>query len=178
MKELAGEIIDKARKKGADETEFFFTEASNTSVEVKDGKIDAMQTSSEKGFSLRVLNNKSMGFSFTSDPSKKALNSLLDSALFSAESVTEDSFHTLPTGPFEYPDVKTYDDTFPEITIEEKVDWALKIEEAAYAFDKRVRAVRQAAYSDSSGRSFIMNSNGVISLAWELRETTFYLLRK
>jgi len=158
---IAEELLNKARERGAEGAEFYFVEGESTSIEIKDGKVDAIKAAKEKGMSLRVLKNNAMGFSFSSNPSKKAVSSIIDSAFFSAESVTEDECNILPEGPFIYPNVASYDTTFHSITVDEKIDMAMRMERAAINYDKRVRTVRQSAYADSSECRFIMNSNGV-----------------
>jgi len=158
---IAEELLNRAMERGPEGAESYFVEGESTSIEIKDGKVDAMKAAEEKGMSLRVLKNNAMGFSFSSDPSEKAVSSIIDSAFFSADSVTADEHNLLPEGPFTYPDVASHDETFSSITVEEKIDMAMRMERAAVDYDKRIRTVRQSAYADSSECRFIMNSKGV-----------------
>ncbi len=158
---LAEKTIGEAKKKGAFGCEFFYSEGKSTSVEVRDGKVDALEIADERNSAIRLLKNGSMGFSFLSAPQEEDVDNLVDSALFSAESVTENKYNTLPTGPYQYREIDVYDSEAQKKSITEKIEYAAKMEKAARDFDPRICAVRQAAYQDAFSQSLIMNSNGV-----------------
>jgi predicted Zn-dependent protease len=53
-KGFAEDIIHRAIMKGADEAEVYIKSSKNLSVEIKDQKIDALESSNSVGYSLRV----------------------------------------------------------------------------------------------------------------------------
>ena len=53
------------------------------------------------------------------------------------------------------------DDSFGKTTEEEKISTALRIEECAMSFDKRIKRVRKASYGETLSFSRVVNSNGV-----------------
>ncbi len=157
---FAGEIIKKALKKGADSAEVFISTDKGTSVEVKDGEIEALEASHEVGFALRVLKNGRTGFSFATSASaaEKAVNDAVEAARWTAE----DKNHIIPQM-LKPSEVSVFDRAIETISEEDLIKSAIQLEASALSYDKRIKRVRKAEVSCSSGETIIFNSNGIAS---------------
>jgi PmbA protein len=66
-KDFAGRLLDGALRGGADFAEVYVRSARNLSVEVKGQVMDALESSIDFGYSLRVIRDQRLGFSFSTD---------------------------------------------------------------------------------------------------------------
>ena len=126
----------------------------NTSILMKDGNVDEINTGMSLGARIRVLNNGAWGFAYTTDLSKineitetaiKLSNSLKGDVKLSESEVIKDNIAV---------DVKI---PFKDIPIDEKKDLMKDASDAA-AIDK-VNSTT-ASYTDSEVNELFMNSEG------------------
>ena len=80
-KEFAAEVVRKAIKSGADEAEVFLEEGRESEVGTRMGKIETLKQATSKGLGLRVFAGKKLGFSYTSDFSKKSIEAFVEKAV-------------------------------------------------------------------------------------------------
>ncbi|OGP29744.1 MAG: hypothetical protein A2073_08370 [Deltaproteobacteria bacterium GWC2_42_11] len=150
------------RKQEIDEWEIFYSSQDGISIEAKDGTVESMKVSCSKGIGVRVLKDKRLGFSFSSDLSDNALSNMIDNALSAGSAVTADEFYSFPLAE----DIKSkelglFDKTIKDTPEAKKIEKSLLLEDAARSFDKRVRQVRNAVYSETTYSSSILNSKGI-----------------
>ncbi len=155
---FAFEILGGARKRGADLAEVYLRSSKKLSVEVKDRQLDAVESSVDFGYSLRIIRDKRLGFSFSNDPSDAA--GVIDRAIESSRWTEQDEHLDLP-GPAEHQILDIFDDPIDSLGQEEVFEKAVGVEEAALGFDARVKKVRKAVVSCSSGSEIIVNSKGL-----------------
>lgn len=167
--EVAGaeRTIEKLRgllKGKAESYEIFFTHDKGFSVEVRDKEVEALKARSNTGVGLRTISGGRQGFGFSSVLSDDAMTDLVQKALIGSREAAEDKYLTFPDA------VKAdaseekfdiFDNGFGKMPEEEKINTAIKIEESARGFDKRVLRVRKASFSESLASARIVNSNGV-----------------
>ena len=133
----------------------------NLSIEVKEQKVDTFKCAAPVGVSIRVLNARGLGFSFSTSLDESDLLKMIDNALVSAETQTPDEFNGLPL-PQAYPAIAgMFDDGLSLVGEEEKIGRAMELERLVLAADPRVRRVRKASYGESGYEVFIRNSLGV-----------------
>ncbi|WP_458453869.1 TldD/PmbA family protein [Methanobrevibacter sp.] len=126
----------------------------NTSILMKDGNVDEVNTGMSLGARIRVLNNEAWGFAYTTDLSK--LNEITQTALKLSTSLKGDvklSESEIIKDKVEV-DVKI---PFKDISIEEKKDIMKDAADAA-SIDK-VNSTT-ASYADSEVNELFMNSEG------------------
>ncbi|NWF51795.1 MAG: TldD/PmbA family protein [Nitrospirae bacterium] len=157
-KEFAEIIINRALIKGADEAEIYIKLSKNLSIEVKDQKIDAIESSHGIGYSLRILKGKKLGFSYSTDRSE--IESVVDKAIEAAKCVDADEYLELPT-PNEETKVEIFDPKIGLIKDEEAIKRVLILEKSAYDEDSRIKNIRKARGSFSKTEVIIKNSNGI-----------------
>lgn len=144
--------------------EIYLTREKGMSVEAKEGSIDSMKVRSSAGVGLRLLSGMRQGFGFSSVLSSDALSDLVDKAVTGASRSAQDRFLGFadPVAPCASgEDLGIFDAAFAAVNEKEKIDTAVKIEKSALSYDKRVKRVRKASYSESIVASRIVNSNGV-----------------
>ncbi len=156
--EFAQRIIEAAIKAGADKAEVYIVRARSVSVEVKDGEVDSLDTSSDFGYALRVLKDERPGFSYstTGDDWQTVVDSALDVARFTERDPSIDIAE-----PQEDEDIQTHD---PEIASADEtrvVECARMIEEEAYRTDPRVKKIRKAEAGFSESEVLISNTKGL-----------------
>ncbi len=159
MKDVsAEEIVEKALKKGCDSAEVFMKSSQGISVEAKKGSVEALEASRDFGIALKVIKNKKLGFSFTTDLAE--IEETINKALESAEWTGIDEHIGIPdcTVPG---NVMIFDDKIKQVKEEEIIKDAILLEENALSFDERIKKVRKAEVSTGVGKTTIVNSNGI-----------------
>lgn len=155
---LAEEIVKKALKRGCDAAEVFIETAKHFSVEAKDGRIEALESSGDFGIALRVIKNQKLGFSFTTDSDRAG--DIVDMAVNGADWTSEDKYVDIPD--YNPPaDVLVLDEKIKKIKEEDVIKNALLLEKTALDFDARIKKVRKAEIALVAANTTIFNSKGV-----------------
>ncbi len=155
---LAEEIVKKALKRGCDAAEVFIETAKQLSVEAKDGRIEALESSRDFGIALRVIKNQKLGFSFTTDSDRAG--DIVDMAVNGADWTSEDKYVDIPDyNPLA--DVLVLDEKIKNIKEEDVIKNALLLEKTALDFDTRIKKVRKAEIALATANTTIFNSRGV-----------------
>jgi len=162
--DLLGLATDLAgRAKGGEVVEAFLTHELNFYVKVFSGEVEALSASEPRGAGVRVFSEGRVGFSYTTDLSAGGRGAMLDAARENASFVTPDE----AIGPAEPtdgppPEIEGMVDRGQEdARPDSKVRFALELDRATAARDKRVRAVEESVYSDSDTEIAIATSNGI-----------------
>ena len=126
----------------------------NTSILMKDGDIDEINTGMSLGARIRVLNNGAWGFAYTTDLSK--INEITETAIKLSQSLKGDVklSETTPVKDSIAVDVKI---PFKDISIEEKKE-IMKTASDAATIDK-VNSTT-VSYADSEVKELFINSEG------------------
>ncbi len=169
---LAEEIVKKAVKRGCDAAEVFIETAKQLSVEARDGRIEALESSRDFGIALRVIKNQKLGFSFTTDSVGIDLSTgqagsyrdragdIVDMAVNSADWTSEDKYVDIPD--YNPPaDVLVLDEKIKNIKEDDVIKNALLLEKTALDFDTRIKKVRKAEIALATADTTIFNSRGV-----------------
>ena len=155
---LAEEIVKKALKRGCDAAEVFIETAKQLSVEARDDRIEALESSSDFGIALRVIKNQKLGFSFTTDFDRAG--DIVDMAVNGADRTSEDKYVDIPD--YNPPaDVLVLDEKIKNIKEDDVIKNALLLEKTALDFDTRIKKVRKAEIALATANTTIFNSRGV-----------------
>jgi len=157
-REFAFRLLEGARKKGADLAEVYLKSSRSLSVEVRDQRTDALESSTDFGYSLRVIRDKRLGFSFAT--AQGDADSVIARAVEASRWTVQDEWLDLP-GPSEQTSLDIFDEAIASMDEGEAIEKALKIEKAALDADARIRKVRKASASFSRRDRLIMNSKGL-----------------
>jgi len=154
----AEDIIKKVLARGCDAAEVFMKSSSGTSVEAKDGKVEALEASRAFGLALKVIKGKRMGFAFTTQ--QENIGETISSAVESTGFTSADTFAGVAE--LMSPDeVIVYDDRVKDITEDDIIKDALLLEKSALSHDRRIKKVRKAEVGVAEGHTVIVNSKGV-----------------
>ncbi len=151
-------LLQGAKGRGADLAEVHLMFSRKLSVEVKEQRVDALESSVDTGYSLRVIKGKRLGFSYARD--RADAERVIENALEAARWVGEDAYFDLAS-PAEHSALSLYDEAIAALTQEEALSRALAIERAALESDPRIRKVRKASAVFSEREVIILNSKGV-----------------
>ena len=161
--ELAMDLLAKAKRNGATETDIIVADGETFSVQVRLGAVDRLTKAREKHLGLRVFVGKRSASTSTSDFSADSLNQLVAETCILAKAVVEDQVSGLPAADQmagERPDLDLYDPT--RLNTEQQIELAKRVEAAAMSTDERVTNSEGGDFDSSSGRVVLGNSHGFL----------------
>lgn len=158
IREFAEGLLSVALKKGVDEAEVYIKSSKGLSIEVKDQKIDALESSLSFGYSLRVIKDRRPGFSYSTD--RDNIDSVVDNAVEAARWADMDKYLELPEVS-DSGNVDIFDFRISSIREDEAIKKVLIIEKAAYEEDIRIKKIRKAVGTFSKADIIIINSKGI-----------------
>ncbi|MDO8518683.1 MAG: TldD/PmbA family protein [Deltaproteobacteria bacterium] len=148
-----------SRKKIAD-YEIYLEQGRELTIEVKEGKVDAMEEGMTSGFALRVLSGQKIGVSYGTDFSQKALEAAVAHAFESSAHTTPHPHHGWPAPAKSYPSVSNLDASLSSIPLRDKIEAARILEAEALRADPAVKRVRYATYAEAISEIRLVNSLG------------------
>lgn len=159
--ELAAYVVKKAREMGAGQSEAFLINSRELSVDVREGQVETMKLAEDRGLGIRIFKEGRIGFAFTSDLDKQAVNDIIAQALKNSDKTTADEFNSLPETAGNYPQLDLFDPAIHQVPVEDKIALAKHIEEIAKNYDRRITNTERAAYFDVEYAVTLANSLGV-----------------
>ena len=159
--ELAGQLVDRCLRRGADAAEVFLQTARELSVEVRNGEVETIQESSSHGAGFRVFTRGKMAFSHSNDLTDDSLNEAIESAVDFARHMTPDEYNVLPADEGSTEVEGLYDPSIAEIQMERKIEMIREVEELAMQ-DRRITKSAGAGYGEGEAEVFLANSNGIL----------------
>ena len=160
---LAEMAIDHAIKNGADQASVSISDNRNTSIEIRDQKIDKLIESNQSSFRISLYTNKKYSSHSTNRMKKEDLLKFIDEALNATKFLAEDEFRSLPDPELYYKgggaDLNTYDPKLDAVEAQIKIGIANQALNEAYKKDERIISV-SSYYSDYIGNGIQVTSNG------------------
>ncbi len=158
---FAEELLRIALAEGADQAEVFLRISKHLSIEVNKQEIDTVERSDSAGYSVRVIKDKRLGFSYSTDPSE--IREVARRAVEASQFAEQDEFNGLPSGRSlsGLSEVAVYDESVASLPERDAIDMVLSMENSAIIEDKRIEKTRNASGSFGSARTRIINSLGV-----------------
>jgi PmbA protein len=158
---IAEKVLDLASAKGDLQAEVFLLDAEEMSLEIAGKEVENMKISQERGIGLRVIKEGRLGYAYTSDLSKLALESVVDKAVNNSKETEPDSCWELPERVEAYLSMSIYDEQTFKVPVEEKIKLAQNVEEAARDYDERVAIIEKAVYQEAQYHVILRNSLGL-----------------
>jgi PmbA protein len=164
LEALASNVVERARRAGADVAEVSARRGFDLSVRVRLGKTELVEEAGHRGLSLRVIRGQRVALSSTSDVTETGIQRLVADALELAELSEPDPFAG-PVDPSElchspHPDLDLFDPSIAEILAPEAIRIAETAERAALGCDPRLTLSEGATFSRSTGTSALVLSSG------------------
>ena len=173
--DLAHEVLEEARKRGASQGDVVMAESESFFVAVRLGEVEKISQAQEKRIGLRLFFGASSATASTSDISKESIARLVDDTCALARLTAQDPSSGLPL-PEELarniPDLELFDDRARALSVEEKTRLAVEAERAALDFDPRIANSEGAEFSTQIGRVIYANSH---RFSGEYRGSTYSL---
>ncbi len=161
--ELAKWVIAKAQKHGADNAAVNISGSREVDVQFRDRKMEKLQESTSQSLSLAVYSKNRYSSHSTNDLRKSSLEPFIEEAVGMTKYLGEDPYRTLPDPKYyegaQEIDLDQYDDSFDDVTSDERIRIAKEIEEAALSKSDEIISCT-AGYSDGLYESTKVHSNG------------------
>jgi PmbA protein len=159
--DLASRLAGEARK--GEDLEAFVTHERNFSVKAYSGDVETVSSSEPRGAGVRAVTKGRVGFAYTTDLTAKGLKDLLSRARANARhSTPDDAVGLTPAWDGEVAEVPgLVDERLAATSPDDKAAFAVQLDKATSAADRRVRAVEEAFYGDSDTEVAFATSTGV-----------------
>ncbi len=159
---LLGDLLDKAKKAGADAADAMLVESRSLGVTQRLGKMEKVERAENADIGLRLFIGRRQAIVSTGDVSKASLERLVESAVQIAKSVPEDAYAGLADPALIATDLPVLDlDDGVEREVHELAALAAVAEDAARAMPKITNS-EGATASWSRSRSTLMATNGFL----------------
>lgn len=159
--DLAGKLVMKCIKAGADIAEVFIEASRNLQVDILNSEIETIQESSSQGVGFRVFVEGKMGFSYCNDFKTKALENTISQAVAFARLSTPDESNVLPDDRTVSEVTGLYDPGISEISLTRKIALAVELEKIALSNPKITKS-SGSSYNERESEVFLANSNGLL----------------
>lgn len=162
-KNLSQDILDYAKKRGADGVELSLGVAKGFSVEVRKQEVEKVEFDNGKSLDITVYKGKKRGSASTSDFNMSEVKKAVDAAISFSKYAADDPHMSLPDKSelaFDYPDCDLYHPW--NISVEQGTDIAMQCEAQALAIDERIVNSEGAAISTHSAYDLFANSLGFV----------------
>jgi len=161
--DLAHEVVDRARRAGADVAEALVAQGSELSAKVRMGEPELIEEAGSAAVGLRVIKDGRAATTHTSDPTEAGLSTLVADAMELA-GLSEPDELALPPDPAllaqSFPELDLFDSEGGGIDAARATALALEGEQAARDHDPRITNSEGATYGRNRGGRALVTSGG------------------
>jgi TldD protein len=162
LKDVLSPVLDKFKGLAASYAEIRTQENSNTFLTVRDGQVEAVSLSTEKGAAIRVLAKGAWGFSTTNSLTRSDLERAAKSALKMAETAGQSVREPAKLAPVKAVEDKAgvkFKKDPRKVEISTKIKNVLEIDNSCFNFDKRIKSVT-VNYADLATEQSLATTEG------------------
>ena len=162
-RDLATELLKKARAAGASDADVLVAEGTEFSVTVRMGEVETLTEAGSKALGIRVFVGRRTASSHTSDFSWPTLERLVEETVGMARATGEDPAAGLPdeTPPPDDVDLGLFDPSPLELPTDERIDRARRAEAVALATPGIVNS-QGGSWSSGEGGIVLANTRGFL----------------
>lgn len=165
LMELASSVVEQARQGGADVAEAIARSGSQLSTKVRLGEPELVEEAGHRSIGMRVIKQKRVALTSTSDLTPRGLDRFVKDALELADISQEDPFAgpadpDVIASPHSLPDLDLFDPKGGEIDAAQALELAKRGEKAARDFDPRITNSDGADFSRTAGCFALVLSGG------------------
>lgn len=164
LQQIAQEMLDYARHRGATTAAAEVSDGFGQSITVRQGEIETLEYNRDKGLGITVYIDQRRGNASTSDFSQQAIHDTVDAALSIARHTSSDDCAGLPEPDMlatEFPDFNLYHPWV--LDVESTIGLAKTCEQAAFDADARIENSEGATVNVHESQFVFANSLGFIS---------------
>ncbi len=158
MKNQIQKTIDLAMNSGADACDVIVSAGESLNLSALNGKLEKFKVAQSSVFGIRVIKNKKVGLSYSESADEDALAFAVKSSLENAAFSDINEFESISVK--NKTDVISPASARDQSSIEEKIEFALKLESEIKKRDSRITAVPYNGLSVSESHSFYLNHLG------------------
>lgn len=163
--DLGSRVVAMAKEGGVDVAECALRSGRELSAKVRLGEPELVEEAGHRSAGLRVIKNKRVASTSTSDLTEEGIKRFVADALELVELSQEDPFAgpadpSLLCDPKQAPELDLYDPSGATVDAARAIAWAREGEDAARAFDKRITNSEGATFSRTIGGSAVVLSSG------------------
>jgi PmbA protein len=161
-RELATDLLDRARRAGADQADLIIGESTEFSVTVRKGEVETLEEAGSKALGIRIFVGQRTATVHTSDFSRSALQKLVEEGVGMARVTGEDPASGLPAvlEPAQDLALGLADPDLPRFPTEERIEWARRAEAAALSYDPAMTNSQGGSFHLGTGFVLLANSMG------------------
>jgi PmbA protein len=161
LREIAEDVIRKARAKGASEADVAASIDEGLAVNVRLGEVETVERTRDRGVSVTVWFGKRKGSANTADLDPKSIEQTIDHAVAIAKYTETDPANGLPDAELLAREIPDLDLWHPwNISADEAIRLGIEIEEAGRAFDSRIDNSEGASVNVGASMTAYANSLG------------------
>lgn len=161
LRDIAAEILEYAKNRGASACEADVSEGYGQSVSVRLGEVETIEYNRDKGIGVTVYLGQQRGYASSSDFSRDALRAAVDAALSIARFTAPDPCAGLPEEKLLAREIGDLDLFHPwRLPVEEAIELARRCEDAAFAVSPMIRNSEGASVSTQQSHFVSANSLG------------------
>jgi PmbA protein len=160
--EPARRAVERTLAAGASDAEAYASEDAGREVRAHAGEIESLTAATQRGIGVRAWVGRQVGYAFGTDLSDAGIAAISARAAEAARVADEDEFAgPAVTDGTAVAELDLSDASVGEWAADRVAGLTLAIERAALDADRRVAAVEQAVYADSTERVAIASSTGI-----------------
>jgi PmbA protein len=159
LQDLLDRVLE--RVTGDEAVEVYAVDQTEMTIKAYDAEVESLSSARTRGVGIRVIDGGRVGYAYTADTTDAGLAETLAEARINASVASVDPANVL-AGPQESDALaeSLWDPAFGEVSAEDKVDLALRLEAAARR-GPDVRGVDSAIYGDVDATAAIASTTGV-----------------
>lgn len=159
--EITADVLREARARGASAAETEISESVGQSVTVRNGEVETIEYTRDKGLGISVYIGKQRGHASTTDVSRQAILDTVEKALTIAKFTAADDCAGLADEELlarDFPDLSLFNPW--DITVDQSIALACECEAAAFAVDKQITNSEGASVGTHDAHFRYANSMG------------------
>lgn len=161
FKRITTDVVAQARSRGASAAETEISESIGQSVTVRNGDVETIEYTRDKGLGITVYIGKQRGHASTTDVSAQAIRDTVDKALTIAKFTAADDCAGLADEDLlarDFPDLELFHPW--GVSVEQAIELARACEAAAFAVDNRITNSEGASVGTQDAHFMYANSLG------------------
>ncbi len=153
-------IFALAKEKGIEDLEFYISQSKKLSITIFHKKVESYNVAENEVISARGIYNGKMGCVYTENLTSDSIDFILNSIINNAQIIEENKDVAIFEGSQKYKKMKTYNDSFENAPVKDKIAALLKAEEVGLSYDPKVAEVTMS-YEEEENKISIINSKNV-----------------
>src|SRR5262245_18139317 len=163
LQTTARDVIERAKKDGANAADVLIREDESFSVTVRMGEVETLKQAISRSLMLRVFVGKRTATSHTSDLTPAVVERLVDETVDMTKLTSEDESAGLPEQAIprgSFPDLQLLDPSWEAVTPAARIDLAMRAEAAALSTNNAITNSEGASFDYTRSRVALANTLG------------------